>query len=665
MPVETTERDIGTLVAQVSQGEIKLPEIQRGYIWKPTQVAKLIDSLYRRYPTGTLLFWRATEDPATRKFATGSYAADPVIQPLYLLDGQQRLTALHRVLSDHAEAQVVFNVETQAFQNQSAATARDPRWIKVYDVIHQDADHFGLTSRLREAVVGRLDHKEIGRRLQRLAGVRDIRYHMEVLAEFPYEEVTQIFVRVNSGGRSLRTSDLALATLSARWPGVLSKLETEAAKWDNQGYGGLDVTFLTRALAGAVLGRGLSVWSHARLVAKTDDELEQGWLTVCRGLNHLIPLLKNNLKVSHSSLLPSLIVLLPLIVMLGERPDEPLDVEIANGILYWLLVATIRNRYSGSTDTLLSQDIPAARSEDPVRSLLTNLGIVGTRVEVTPRDLAGRSVNSPYFMLSFLVAQKRQATDWWFGSAVAMGGQGGQKLEYHHIHPQATLRGHPAKFAKAEINDLANLAFISGKANRKIADQSPTKYFPSLNPADLTAHLVPADEELRDSSAFREFLLARRLLLAAAMTELLDQYRPQWLGQAATADADPLAGSSVDFTIYESRWDASRMLIAATRDDVQWKGVLALADLEAVLESAASGLDGDIKVGDQEVPVTLDGDDVQIPLGPFLITGSVEEWRKALEREREEGTLPLSQLPNPDSVPWQADLALFPMANVE
>jgi hypothetical protein len=660
MPVETTERDIGTLVGQISHGEIKLPEIQRGYIWKPTQVAKLIDSLYRRYPTGTLLFWRAADDPTTRKFATGDSAPEPVIQPLYLLDGQQRLTALHRVLSGHPEAQVVFNVETQAFQNQSAATARDTRWIKVHDVIHPDADLFEMTSMLRRAV-GQLDHKEIGRRLQRLAGIRDIRYHMEVLADYPYEEVNQIFVRVNSGGRSLRTSDLALATLSARWPGVLGKLESEAVTC----YSGVDVTFLTRALTGAVLGRGLSVWSHARLVAKTDEELEQGWTTVRRGLDHLIPLLKNNLKVSQSSLLPSLTVLLPLIVLLGERPDEALDAETANGILYWLLVATIRNRYSASTDTLLSQDIPAARSEDPIRSLLTNLGIVGTRVEVTSRDLAGRSVNSPYFMLSFLVAQQRQAKDWWFGSAVALGGQGGQKLEYHHIHPQATLRGHAAKYAKAEINDLANLAFISGKANRKIADQSPAKYFLSLGQDDLAAHLVPADERLRDSAAFREFLQVRRQLLAVAMTELLDQYRPHWLDQAATADADPLAGASIDFTIYESPWDASRLLTAATRDDVQWKAVVGLADLEAALDAAASGLDGDIQIGDQNVPVTLDGDDVQIPLGPFLVTGTVEEWRTNLERERDEGTLPLSQLPVVEAGAWQGDLTLFPVANVE
>ena len=66
MPVEKTEREIGALVAEISRGEIKLPEIQRGYVWKPTQVAKLIESLYRGYPTGSLLFWKTAEHAQPR-----------------------------------------------------------------------------------------------------------------------------------------------------------------------------------------------------------------------------------------------------------------------------------------------------------------------------------------------------------------------------------------------------------------------------------------------------------------------------------------------------------------------------------------------------------------------------------------------------------------------
>jgi hypothetical protein len=663
MPVEKTERDITTLMGEISRREIKLPEIQRGFIWKPTQVAKLVESLYRGYPTGSLLFWKTTQAPRTRGFATGVGAVEPVIQPLFLLDGQQRLTALYRVLNDHPAAQVVFNVESGAFQNQSAATARDTRWVKVYDVIRPGAKHFEMVGKLHD-VIPQLDQDEIAKRIQRLAAIRDSRYHMEVLTDFPYEEVAQIFVRVNSGGRALRTSDLALATLSARWPGVLGKLEHEASHWVGHGYGGLDVPFLTRALAGAVLGRGLSAWSHARLAAASDEELEQGWQIVRRGLRHLVPLLKNNLKVSHSSLLPSLLVLLPLIVLLGQWPDEPMDAETADGILYWLLVATIRNRYSGATDTLLGQDIPAARSPDPVRALLTNLGIVGTRVEVTPRDLAGRSVNSPYFLLSFLVSQNHGAHDWWYGAAVAMGGAGGQKLEYHHIHPQATLTDHPNGYVKSEINDLANLAFISGKANRKIADHSPAVYFPTLKDEELTAHLVPLEKELRDPVAYREFLTARRRKLAAAMTELLDTFRPHWLDQAAIAEPDPLSGSALEFTLYESEWDTSRMMATAQHHDIRWAAPIAVAELMSALDAATEGLDGDIEIAGQSAPVRFDGDEVQIPIGPFLVTGTVDAWSKTLDREHADAR-PLSQFPSMATEPWQGELTLFPLANVE
>ena len=318
-------------------------------------------------------------------------------------------------------------MDTQAFQNQSAATAKNPLWVKVRDVTRPGAPLYKMANTLHESVPD-LDPDDIAPRLQQLAAIRAKKYTMEILSDFPYEEITQIFVRVNSGGRALRTTDLALATLSARWPGVLDKLETEADHWEEQGYGDIDATFLTRALTGAVLGRGLSTWSHARLVAASDEQLERGWATVRRGLRDLVPLLKNNLKVSRSSLLPSMIVLLPLIVLLGERPDEPLPIETANALIYWLLVATIRNRYSSATDTTLGQDIPAARLPDPTRELLKNLGIVGTRIEVTPRDLAGRSVNSPYFLLSFLVAQRNEARDWWYSTVIAPGGRDRKSL---------------------------------------------------------------------------------------------------------------------------------------------------------------------------------------------------------------------------------------------
>lgn len=43
----------------IKSGEIAIPEIQRPFVWKPTQVRDLIDSLYTGYPTGYLIILKA------------------------------------------------------------------------------------------------------------------------------------------------------------------------------------------------------------------------------------------------------------------------------------------------------------------------------------------------------------------------------------------------------------------------------------------------------------------------------------------------------------------------------------------------------------------------------------------------------------------------------
>jgi hypothetical protein len=470
--LESTTWQLSQLVTEISNGAIRLPEVQRGYVWKSTQVAAFIDSLYRGYPIGSFLFWRTNIAPNTRKADIGGSPHESGA-PLYLLDGQQRVTSLHRVFNGHEAAQIVFNVETEKFQNQSSATAKDVRWVRVSELVNGGLDLFELTQTLSGRLPD-LDRNEIHKRLVKVEKIKERAVHLEILSEFDYQEVSDIFIRVNSG-RALTRSDLALATLSARRPGTLMQLETEAAYWAERGWDNLDLMFLARALTGAVLGRGLTPASNNQLLSKTDEELDAGWATVQRGLRHLVPLLKENLGITHGSLLNSVVVLLPLVVLLGERQDEPLEPETADAILYWFLAATLRNRYSGSTDTKLGQDIPDARRPDGINRLLDRLGLPGGRLEVAPRDLVGRAIGSSYFMLSFLTAKSRGARDWWSGAAVSVAAEGGHKLEYHHVFPQALLR-RGGGYTKTEINDIANLVFIAGRANRGIGSKRPSEY---------------------------------------------------------------------------------------------------------------------------------------------------------------------------------------------
>src|SRR5262245_14103118 len=80
------------------RGEMRLPEIQRHYVWRATRVRDPLDSLYRGYPSGSILMWETDEPVPTRDFAIAQDSTAFAGRRL-LLDGQQRLTSLTAVLN--------------------------------------------------------------------------------------------------------------------------------------------------------------------------------------------------------------------------------------------------------------------------------------------------------------------------------------------------------------------------------------------------------------------------------------------------------------------------------------------------------------------------------------------------------------------------------------
>ena len=52
---------IRDILEQVGRGQVRIPAFQRGFVWEPERVAYLMDSIYKRFPFGSLLFWRTRE----------------------------------------------------------------------------------------------------------------------------------------------------------------------------------------------------------------------------------------------------------------------------------------------------------------------------------------------------------------------------------------------------------------------------------------------------------------------------------------------------------------------------------------------------------------------------------------------------------------------------
>lgn len=212
-------------------------------------------------------------------------------------------------------------------------------------------------------------------------------------------------------------------------------------------------------------------------------------------------------------------------------------------------------------------------------------------------------------------------------SRLPLPGRPGQhRLECHHVHPRATLDD---RFPKAEVNDLANLVFVSARANKRIGASPPKVYFPELEVEELTAHLVPLEESLRDADGYDRFLGARRALLAEAMTALLDRLRPAFLDRLPPA-AEPPAGPSMALVLYASAWDPGRLVFTANGTGPPWTGSAPMAELEAAVTAAGdTGFDSDVEIGGESVPVRVVDDTVEVAVGPFLLTGTVPDCRRS------------------------------------
>ena len=116
-----------------------------------------------------------------------------------------------------------------------------------------------------------------------------------------YEEVAEIFVRVNSLGVKLRGSDLALAQITARWRNSLKLLEEFQdeceARWMT-----LDLSLLVRAMV--VFATGQSRFD--RVSATSVSKLQKGWEEEAKeGLRFAINFLRTNADIEDESLLSS------------------------------------------------------------------------------------------------------------------------------------------------------------------------------------------------------------------------------------------------------------------------------------------------------------------------------------------------------------------------
>ncbi|QDV81047.1 GmrSD restriction endonuclease domain-containing protein [Botrimarina mediterranea] len=558
------EASVEELVQTIERGELRLPEMQRRYVWKAPRVRDLLDSLYRGYPSGAILIWETDEAVPTRDFAVGQ-SGNPYQTTKLLLDGQQRLTSLSAVVRGEPIAvrgrkrplELLFNLEHPdlltyvnevdeesesgeeevedasedelqkrfdqlTFVVATKKLASQPQWIKVTDVFKSDSD----ASFLKEAGVTDFDdprYEKYTNRLKRLRNIKKYIYRMDILERnLSYEEVTEIFVRVNSLGTKLRSSDLAMAQITAKWHESLKTFETFQDECADQGF---DVDLGIHLKNLIVFATGQSRFKTVGSLSV--EKLQESWEVCKEGFHFAINFLKSNAGIESPALLSSPFLMNSL-AYYGHYKNYSLSPQEEADLRYWLYVANTKGRYSrGSSETLLDQDLTRIRDGRGVEGMIESLKSQFGRLDITPGELEGRNARSAYFKTLFLAFRKDGAKDWTSNLNISLSHSGKQHaLQFHHIFPKALLKG---QYRPVVVNDIANLAFIGGKTNRRISNKAPEKYFPEIiekqGKGVLAAQCIPSDNGVLSTERFTDFLSARRSLIADRLNCFLKDAR--------------------------------------------------------------------------------------------------------------------------------------------
>ncbi|MBO5353876.1 MAG: DUF262 domain-containing protein [Lachnospiraceae bacterium] len=525
---------VSAVLGLIEAGQFVIPEIQRPFVWKRSQVRDLIDSLYNGYPTGYIITWK-NPDVQTKD---GSMANGKHV----LIDGQQRITALMAAISglevldedfNKGRIKIAFNPladdSTKRFAVQDASHLKDKKWIPdISELFKPDFRQRAFENEYAQTNEN-VDFDELSETLLKLKGVANRQIGVIELAHsLDIDEVTEIFIRINSKGTPLSQSDFVMSKMASDtahggnmlrkvvdyfchlavkpdfYPQMLKDKDFEntefAAKirWlakDNEDiydpdYGDmLRVAFMysfdrgrLSDLVSLLSGRDFLTREYKdEIVEDSYNKLKSGVLKFINEYSfEQFVLAIKGAGFKSSKLLNSQMTLDFAYTLYLKLQDDPNihQGQIKRLVQKWFVLSTLTGRYVGSPESVMSRDIRniAEKGFLQFAQEAEESALSDTFWKVAlPQNLETTSVNSPAFN-TFLAAQ-----DYLKSSSMLMRGTMISDLitisgDVHHIFPKAYLKKNGVD-AKGRYNQVANYTYLDTQINKAISDDAPCEYF--------------------------------------------------------------------------------------------------------------------------------------------------------------------------------------------
>ena len=578
-----TEYQVQQLVAMTNKGELGLPDLQRGFVWKPNKIRDLLDSMMKGYPIGFVMLWAAQsntakgENKVIGKDDKISYGQDYVI-----IDGQQRITSLYAVMTGKEISEggkpikISFNPITKEFAVWNMSTERNPEWISnISDIytnvnrsrafINKFIDNLKEYREKREENLTEDDEQLIDESISEVLKLRDYPINALVInGDVDEESVADIFTRVNSGGVKLNENDFIMTLISVSCPELRDRIEGFCEESADASKGGKAYNKLIAVKPQQIIRTTMAfTFKRARLKyaymklrgsdlkrgadGRIDMELrKQSFAELADGLNKVLDYENWNEFIRtvmsagfvNSSMISSenALVYSYMMFLIGKYKFNINSEKLRKIIAKWYYMSSTTSHYTGSFESTVQEelnDIDRLNSEDEFENYIdSRVKLVFTNDYFThtiPDDLNSSASTSAvwntYLAALNILNVKVLFSDLYYNQLLT-GDYNGTRtaLEKHHLFPKAYLERIGIKDDR-DRNQIANFAYIEWGDNMTVGDDAPSEYFKEIFDRKIdkneqeNAMKYNALPEKWYDMGYKDFLTERRKLMSNVIKE--------------------------------------------------------------------------------------------------------------------------------------------------
>jgi hypothetical protein len=578
-----TEYQVQQLVDMTNKGELGLPDLQRGFVWKPNKIRDLLDSMMKGYPIGFVMLWAAQSN--TAKGENKVIGKDDKIaygQDYVIIDGQQRITSLYAVMTGKEISEggkfikISFNPITKEFAVWNMSTERNPEWISnISDIyinvnrsrafINKFIDNLKEYREKREEVLTEDDEQLIDESISEVLKLRDYPINALVInGDVDEESVADIFTRVNSGGVKLNENDFIMTLISVSCPELRDKIESFCEESTDASKGGKAYNKLIAVKPQQIIRTTMAfTFKRARLKyaymklrgsdlkrgadGRIDMELrKQSFTELADGLNKVLDYENWNEFIRtvmsagfvNSSMISSenALVYSYMMFLIGKYQFDINSEKLRKIIAKWYYMASTTSHYTGSFESTVQEelnDIDRLNSEDEFENYIdSRISLVFTNDYFThtiPDDLNSSASTSAvwntYLAALNILNVKVLFSDLYYNQLLTGDFNGTRTaLEKHHLFPKAYLERIGIKDDR-DRNQIANFAYIEWGDNMTVGDDAPSEYFKEIFDRKIdkneqeNAMKYNALPEKWYDMSYKDFLTERRKLMSNVIKE--------------------------------------------------------------------------------------------------------------------------------------------------